>query len=388
MNTDPRKPSGGRYPSPDVILDRLGSLRNQETWADAVIPTLAIRLVLMAFAVVALVVFRPEALGPDAWLNLWNRWDAPHFLEIARYGYLPPADPARIVLFPLYPALIAAGSLVMAPLGSAMVVSLFAGLVAAAGLHRLVRLDQSRPAARAAVLAMAIFPTAFAFVAPYSESLFAALTIWSFVRAREGHWRSAGILGALAAFTRIQGLFIIPALAVEFWLARRRVDRSAFWVLFVGTGFLGYLAVNSLVFGDPLYFLGVQRDTFKVINVPPWVMLQGLWGNLLTARMGESLVTVYIAPLVAFAILLATCVWSVVSRRSRPSYAVYAGLSLVAFASLSWPISVPRYLLGVFPIFLAMGVTLHRPVGPAIALGSTLLLGLFTTLFAIGHWAF
>lgn len=371
-----------------MILDRIGSLRNQETWADAVIPTLAIRLVLIGFAVLAVVVFRPEILPPEPWLNLWNRWDAPHFLEIAKLGYWQPADPARIVLFPLYPMLIAAGGVVMPLLSSAMLVSFVAGLAAAAGLHRLIRLDQSRPAARAAVLAMAIFPTAFAFVAPYSESLFAALTIWSFVRAREGHWRSAGIFGALAAFTRIQGLFIIPALAVEFWLARRRIDRSAFWVLFIGTGFLGYLAVNSLVFGDPLYFLGVQRDTFRVVNVLPWVMLQDLWSNLLAARSGESLVTVYIAPLVAFAILLATCVWSVISRRSRPSYAVYAVLSLVAFASLSWPISVPRYLLGVFPIFLAMGVTLQRPVGPAIALGSTLLLGLFTTLFAIGHWAF
>jgi len=371
-----------------VILDRIATVRNQQAWTDAVIPTLAIRLVLMAFAVLAVVVFRPDILGPDAWLNLWNRWDAPHFLEIAKYGYLPPADPARIVLFPLYPALIAAGSVVLAPLASAMLVSLFAGLAAAAGLHRLVRLDQSRPAARAAVLAMAIFPTAFAFVAPYSESLFAALTIWSFVRAREGDWRGAGILGALAAFTRIQGLFIIPALAIEYLLARRRIDRSAFWVGFVGVGFLGYLAVNLIAFGDPLYFLGVQRDTFKVVNVPPWVMLGDLWNNIWAARSGESLVTVYLAPLAAFAILTATCVWAVVSRRSRPSYAVYALLSLIAFASLSWPISVPRYLLGVFPIFLAMGIALQRPIGPAIAVASTLLLGLFTALFAIGHWAF
>ena len=371
-----------------MILDRLGSLRNQETWDDAVVPTLAIRLALMAFAVLGVVAFRPDILPSDPWLQLWNRWDAPHFLEIAQFGYMPPADPARIVLFPLYPILIAAGAVVMAPLSSAMLVSLVAGLAAAAGLHRLVRLDQSRPAARAAVLAMAIFPTAFAFVAPYSESLFAALTIWSFVRAREGNWRAAGVLGALAAFTRIQGLFIIPALAIEYWLGRRRLERDAFWVAFAGVGFLAYLAVNSLVFGDPLYFLGVQRDTFRVINVLPWVMLQDLWGNLFAARSGESLLTVYLAPLVAFAILLATCAWAIVSRRSRPSYAVYATLSLVAFASLSWPISVPRYLLGVFPIFLAMGGTLRRPVGPAIAVGSTLLLGLFTTLFAIGHWAF
>jgi hypothetical protein len=371
-----------------VTIERIQSVVRREVWADALVPTLAIRLAIMAFAVLAVVVFRPDALPADPWLQLWNRWDAPHFLEIAAYGYLPPADPARIVLFPLYPLAIAVGALVMAPIASAMLVSLIAGLAAAAGLHRLVRLDDSRPAARAAVVAMAIFPTAFAFVAPYSESLFVALAIWSFVRAREGDWRSAGIIGALAAFTRIQGVFLLPALAVEYWLARRRLDRDAPWVAVVGLGLVGYLAVNYVAFGDPTYFLQVQRETFHVVNVAPWVMLIDLWGNVWSSKLGESWVTVYVAPLAAFAILTAASVWAAVSRRSRPSYAVYAIVSLVAFTSLAWPISVPRYMLGVFPIFLAMGAALRRPVGPAIAAGSVLLLGMFVTLFAIGHWAF
>jgi len=355
---------------------------------DAVLPTLAIRLVIMAFAVFSVVVFRPDVLPPDPWLDIWNRWDAPHFLEIAAFGYGPPADPARIVLFPLYPLTIAVGAFVMAPLVSAMLVSLVAGLVAAAGLHRLVRLDDSRPAARSAVVAMAIFPTAYAFVAPYSESLFVALAIWSFVRAREGDWRSAGLLGALAAFTRIQGIFLLPALAIEYWLARRRLDRDAAWVAVVGVGLVAYLAVNYVTFGDPTYFVRVQRDTFHVVNVAPWETLGTLWGNVRSSKIGESWVTVYLAPLAAFAILAAASIWTVLSRRSRPSYAVYSIISLVAFASLAWPISVPRYMLGVFPIFLAMGAALRRPVGPAIAAGSVLLLGMFVSLFAIGHWAF
>jgi hypothetical protein len=251
-----------------------------------------------------------------------------------------------------------------------------------------VRLDDSRPAARAGVVAMAIFPTAFAFVAPYSESLFVALAIWSFVRAREGDWRTAGILGGLAAFTRIQGIFLLPALAVEYWLARRRLDRDAAWVATVGLGLVGYLALNYAAFGDPTYFIRVQRDTFHVVNVAPWVMLGDLWRHAWPSKVDERWVTVYLAPLASFVILALASVWSVVSRRSRPSYAVYSIVSLLAFASLSWPISVPRYLLGVFPVFLAMGSTLRRPIGPAVATGSVLLLGLFVTLFAMGHWAF
>ena len=391
-NIEPPEADRRRYPRPlsfaDVRLERIRSITRSEAWVDAIVPTLAVRLAVMAFAVLAVIVLEREALPPDPWLQVWNHWDAPHFFEIAEFGYLPPADPARIVLFPLYPILIAMGSLVMAPLPAGMLVSLIAGLLAAAGLHRLVRLDDSRPAARAAVLSMAIFPTAFAFIAPYSEALFAALAIWAFVRAREGDWRMAGILGALAAFTRIQGIFLLPALALEYWLVRRRLDRDGFWVLFIGAGLLGYLALNSLAFGDPLYFIEVQRDTFKVGNVAPWVMLDQLAHNVWTGPLGERWLTVSVAPLAAFAVLAATCVWSIASRRSRPSYAVYAIVSLVAFASLSWPISVPRYILGVFPMFIAMGMLLRRPIGPAVAALSVMLLALFVSLFAIGHWAF
>jgi hypothetical protein len=56
---------------------------------------------------------------------------------------------------------------------------------------------------------------------------------------------------------------------------------------------------------------------------------------------------------------------------------------------LNWPVSVPRYLLGVFPMFVAGGSTARRfGLGGALATLSVLLLGAFTTLFVIGHWAF
>jgi len=371
-----------------VTQERLRGIFRREEWLDAVLPTLVVRVVLMAFALLAVVVFRPDALGTDPWLDIWNRWDAPHFFEIAAHGYGPPSDPARIVLFPLFPLTIAVGSLVAAPLIAAMAISLGATIAAAVGLLRLVRLDDSRPAARAAVVAMLIFPTAFAFVAPYSESLFLALAVWCFVRARSGDWRGAGVLGALAAFTRIQGVFLLPALALEYWLQRRRLDRDALWVGVVGLGLVAYLAINYVWFGDPLYFVQVQRVTFFVSNVLPWDALAGLWSGLTTYKLGEFWATVYVAPALAFLALAGTCAWAVVSKRSRPSYALYSIVSLVAFASLSWPISVPRYILGVFPLFLAMGSATRKPGGVAVVVGSVLLLGLCLSLYVIGHWAF
>lgn len=379
LNETPGVRSGRRWSARRLLA--------REEWADALLPTITFRVVLMAFAALAVIVFRPDALGSDPALGIWNRWDAPRIFAVAAQGY-GPSDPAGITVFPLFPLAVRIGSLVATPLGAGMAISLLATLAAAVGLYRLVRLDDARPAGRAAVVAMLAFPTAFALVAPYSEALFLALTLWCYVEARRGDWRGAGLLGALAAFTRLPGAFLLPALAVEYWVQRRRVGRDFAWVLAIASGPIGYLALNAAAFGSPLYFVAVQRDKFLTVNEMPWQVLGGLWAGLTTHPLGEFWATVYLAPALAFLALAGGTAWSLTSRRSRPSYAVYAVLSLVSLASLSWPISVPRYVLGVFPVFLALGAVSRRPGGIAVIAGSLLLLGVCTTLFVIGHWAF
>ena len=187
-------------------------------WVDAVLPTILLRGVFLVFGVLAVIVLRPEALPGGSLLGLWERWDAPHFFEVARYGYGPPADPARIVIFPLFPALVALGSLVTSPLVAGMLISFGATLASAVGLYRLIRLDDNRTTARLGVLAMSVFPTAFSLVAPYSEAIFLAFAIWAFLFARMGRWREAGVCALFAGLARIHGAFILPALVVEYWL--------------------------------------------------------------------------------------------------------------------------------------------------------------------------
>jgi hypothetical protein len=365
-------------------------IRGKATWRlvrNIVLPVLAARVVMLAFGWFAVAVLGPGALG-DGLLGMWNRWDGPHFLELAATGYGPPTDPNRIVLFPLYPLTIDLVGYVLPPLGAAMLISLLATIAAALGLYQLVRFDGSERLARMSVVAMLVFPTAYAFVAPYSEALFLALAVWSFVAIRNDDPRLAGILGALAAATRIQGVFLLPALGLEYLIARRRLDKDVFWILFVGVGFAAYLAINQAYFGDPLHFVGVQQRTFYVHNELPWVAV----GNLISGTEGhpvnESWVTIYFAPLVSLILLAAVTLWAVVSKHSRLSYALYTAISLVSFATLSWPISVPRYILGVFPIFIALGSCFRSAVGQAVLMASVMLLAVFTGLFVIGHWAF
>ena len=381
----PDAPATSAEPSIAAAVPRASLLR-REAWVDAVLPTILLRVVILVYAFLAVIVIESGALGSRSFLGIWNRWDAPHFIEVAAVGYV---DRARIALFPLLPALIRIGSVVTQPLVAGMLISFVATLAAAAGLHRLIRMDHERPVARWGVLAMSIFPTAFTLVAAYSEAPFLAFTVWSFVAARQGRWPAAGLLAFLAGLTRIQGAFILPALAVEYWLARRRVGRDASWLLLAAGGPLIYLAINAATFGDPLYFLQVQREVFNVSTVAPWTAIASAWNGILAFQPNRIWATVYLAPFAAILVLAATTVWTLVGRGSRPSYAVYTAITLLSFLTLSWPISVPRYLMGVFPIFIAAGVLGRKPwLGQPVFVASTLLFALCTALFVTGHWAF
>ena len=383
----PENPNASRpRPDPGLGWDRL---TRSHVVVDALLPTILLRGVILVFAVLAVVIVKPDALPHGSLLGIWDRWDAPHFFEVARYGYGPPADPARIVIFPLTPAFFAIGALVVEPLVAGMLIAFGATLAAAAGLYRLMRLDHGRATSRLGVLAMSVFPTAFVLVAPYSEAIFLAFAIWAFLFARTGRWSAAGVCALFAGLARLQGAFILPALAVEYWLSRRRVDRDAAWLLLGAGGPLIYLAINYLTFGDPLYFLGIQKSVFHVATTAPWTALAHAWANAMAVKPTEFWATVYLAPLAAYIVLGLTTLWTAFGKGGRPSYAVYTALTFLSFATLTWPISLPRYLMGVFPIFIVGGRLGRRPwLGPPLIVASTLLFGICLTLFVIGHWAF
>lgn len=364
-------------------------LTRDPVWVDAVLPTILLRGVFLVFAVLAVIIVQPAALPDGSLLRVWERWDAPHFFEVARYGYGPPADPARIVIFPLFPAMVAIGSVLTDPLVVGMLISFGATLASAVGLYRLIRLDANRSTGRLGVLAMSVFPTAFSLVAPYTEAVFLAFAVWAFLFARTGRWREAGICSLFAGLARIHGAFILPALAVEYLWSRRRIDRDAAWLLLGAGGPLVYLAINLVTFGDPFFFVGIQTSVFQVSTTTPWAGLWSAWQGALAVQPTEFWATVYLAPMAALVVLGLTTIWTIVGRGGRPSYAVYCGIAFLSFASLTWPISVPRYVMGAFPIFIAAAHIGRRPwLGPPLFVASTLLFGVCLTLFVTGHWAF
>jgi hypothetical protein len=117
-------------------------------FVDAVLPTLGIRFALLVFAPIALILLGDAGARASVPLNLWNAWDAPHYLEVARLGYDPAGDPARSVLFPLLPLLLRVGLVFLPGLIAGLVISVVATVAAAVGIYRLARLDGAIAAGR------------------------------------------------------------------------------------------------------------------------------------------------------------------------------------------------------------------------------------------------
>jgi Gpi18-like mannosyltransferase len=366
------------------MIRRLRAWAGSAEFADAVLLTLGIRLALLVMAPVAVILFGDEAARSRIPFDMWNSWDALHYFEVAFGGYV---DPTHAVWFPLLPVLLRMGSLALPPLAAGLAISVLGSVAAAIALYRLSRLDGAdRRVARGVVLAMNVFPTAFALVPPYTEPLFLAFAAWALLRARRADWVGAGVFGLLAALTRLPGILILPALLLELRGKPRSPRMAALSLVLVGP--LLYLGVNWLAYGDPLFFMGVQRDLFQHETVPPWEALGPLLASVSSPRAAPDWLLLYLAPFLAILLLAVTTVWALLAPRGRVSYAVYAGMSLLVFASFSWPISVPRYILGVFPIFLMLGGLARSRVGAAVLVASAILLGLLTTQFALGRWAF
>lgn len=368
--------------------------------------TLGIKVAVLALGVTALWL----ATGsPPGLLDPWDRWDAPHYTDIAVFGYMandpgtltPPPGYAQvfpgdldlyIVFFPLFPWLVGAVNAVIgAPVASAFVVSTVASLFVAPMLYRLVAVDLGRRVGLWSAGLLLVFPTAYFLHIGYTESLFLALSFASLWLARTNRWWAAGITGGLAALTRANGLILIPALAVEAWLQWRTHRRfEPAWVgalAGVAIGFAIYLGLNLAVYGDPFAFSEIQRaHWFKQLS-PPWDGIAGMIRWTDSADADNALMLGWMELLFTWLGLGATVLTAL---WLRPTWAAWMAGNWLLIVGTGFVMSVPRYSLVLFGIVVwaAIAAERWRPVGWLVAGGSAAAMAWFGWRFAVGQWAF
>jgi len=288
--------------------------------------------------------------------NMWDgldRLDARWFTFLADEGY--DAAPHSAAFFPLYPVAIRIVAWLpgIDTLSAATLISNLAYLGALIVLYRLTERERSTEIARRTVVLLACFPTAFFFLAPYSESLFLLFTLLAFVAVRRDRWPAGAVAGAAAALTRLIGVVLIPAFLVEAWTRgdpATRTRRFA-WACLIAVGPALYIGWWWIHAGDPMAPFTAQSAWNRTLAFPLTTLGRGLSQAIggLNQPDGGYWISDFVLTAVAIAGVVA------VRRTAAPSYLMYAGLSLLI--PLAYPylgrdlFSMSRFVLVIFPAF-------------------------------------
>ncbi len=363
--------------------------------------TLLTKVLLFAWGLVVVAVVQDQPIDIGQTFAIWNRWDAPHYLDLARWGYMavdPGVTPTfgqtgdmdlMIVFYPLFPAAIASLLWILPDLVAPIVVSTVASMAAVVLLYRVVARDLGPATGRRAAIFLLIFPTAYFLHIGYTESLFLALVLGSFLAARSGRWWLAGLLGGFSALTRVNGLVLIPSLLADAWSAwrvTRRVEPAWGWIGLVALGFGGYLLLNLAVYGNPFAFVQIQSEHWFKSLAWPWIGIGGVVGRLGGGSL-EDVAILGVAELAAIGLGLAGTV--VALLRFRAAWTVWMAGNWLLFVGTSYVLSVPRYDLAMFPLFAWFALMAERRwVGVGLGAVSVILLLWFSARFVTGAWAF
>lgn len=312
-------------------------------------------------------------------VNYWGNFDGVHYLSIAQNGYVNQA-----VFFPLFPVLIKILSLGRWYFGAAILISNLAFLFSLYYLYKLLCLDYKKEKAWEVVTILLLFPTSFFFGAVYAESLFLLFLVLSFYLARRRKWLLAAISASLLVATRVVGIFIIPALIYEYWVQNKKFNPS---LLLTSAFLFAYSMFNYFRWGDFLYFIHAHgelangRSTTSVVLFPQTIYRYAkiLFSVPVSYEWFIALLELSVFILVCYLLYLA---WK---NKVRVSYLIFSILAFLLPASSGTFSGLPRYVLILFPIFVAVGF-LDAKIKRVWKIISMVLLIVLTMFFVRGYF--
>lgn len=324
-----------------------------------------------------------------------ERFDALWYLAIAASGYPTTTEiPQAAAFFPVLPLLVATVAVLVggSHLLAGNLVVLVATVTALAGIHRLIEGETGEvEVARRGVVALAVFPSAFFLVAPYSESLFLAVSVWGLVWLRQRAWGPATVVLAVAGATRNVGILLVVPAVVEALRGHGdgRLPGRLAVVAAAPAGLGAYLAFGHARWGTWLAPVQVQTGWQRELTWP--------WTTLVdAARTGFGAPGVYASgyhalDAVVFLPVALAVLWLLV--RGPLSLSLYSLAHVAVW--LAYPfggrplMSTPRFALAVAPLFLVFAAWLAGRTRETVWVAvSGALLGVHLALYVGWYYVF
>ncbi len=356
--------------------------------------------------------FSSQSMSLSTVWQAWLQWDTINFRAIAVHGY---TTFRLTTFFPLYPLLVRCVMLLIHdPLLAGLLISNLSGLGLLVVLYRLVQEDFNAEHAFRTVLYLSVFPTAFFFAAAYSESLFLFLTVLSFYHMRHSHWWLAGLFGFLASLTRSTGLLLILPFCYEYlrqhndpagtrfcgvkkilpMLKAMRFDVLS--GLLIPAGLVLFALYCYFRFHDPLAFVHAQVFWGRKLSIPGYAILRSIKAisisrGLLSFQALRNILDLGAVLFVSVLVILGLVgPWKF--PRSLWMYAIFATAcylfpQFVPFGGLYPLVSMPRFILSVFPAFIVLAaIGKNRTLDMSYLIISCCLLFFLLIQFLTGHW--
>lgn len=306
----------------------------------------------------------PTSLIGKLLLGVWPRWDGVHHLNLAMRGYFD-LSPGDSVFYPLYAGLTRLASYLTG--GEYILAGLIISTLATIAVLTFLKLLGDRlfgeKGGTWAAVALAIYPLSVFLVAPFTESLFLALTLAAFYAAYEKRWWLAALLSLLASLTRGPGMAASLAFALMTWAQWLESGRK----LPAGTWLAMLAALVAPIAGGAAFLLWRARAGFPPITevlaeyvgtrvVDPFTGLAR--AVVQWAQVRDLPTTLDVASVALF--LVITVLMLVRPRWRRWELVAYMAGSLVVLLSRSTEgaaslKSISRYVLVLFPAFLVLG---------------------------------
>ena len=320
----------------------------------------------------------------------WNpiflhvQWDSFWYLDIAQDGYSfkGPEKLSNIVFFPLYPLLIRAASFLTGGnfILSGWILNCLFLLLALFYFLKLVKEFHPEINPYLPLILLLIFPTAFFLNTIYTESLFLFLSLATFYYGLKKKFLWSGIFGLFASLTRVTGILLFIPLVWEYlkncdFNLKQLLNLKILPLFLIPLGTLSFLLYHHFRFGDFLLF-------FKVEN---W------WGRAFVLNKDHFLLSSN--PAIANFLLDILFVISIliiiyfVFKKLRISYGLYMSLTVIIALSSGTLMSIGRYLLVLFPIYILGASIKNQYLQQAWIFISILLLAIYTILFVNNYWA-
>ena len=329
-------------------------------------------------------------------LDGWARWDAAHYVALARFGYSEanPSDGNGLGFLPLFPLLMRGVVRLSGatPTDSAyavagLIIANVCFVIAVALLAKLSSRILSGHTAVYPVMLLCLMPFSFFLNSAYSESLFLVIILAALLLALDGKWLGAGAVGALASLTRLAGLGLAPALLWGAWKDGVRGWRLIATGVLPFGGFLAYSIYTTLWHDDPLAYFTAQQ------NWGGWNEHVRFYAELLFQHPKEALqgdprhLVIVLNLLLALSFLtILPLVW----KRLPPAIAMFAIVTVIAHVIVTW-VSLGRYLLPAVGVYLVLGAMVASPrwsgwARDALFAVLAILLTTLTILFSRGFW--